>query len=257
MKWLTIPLLCAATLLALPARAASLQVAAASDLTYTIGELTEAFRKQVPKADIRYSIGSSGNFFAQIKQGAPFDVFLSADLMYPRRLAHEGAADAASLRTYAIGRLAVWSLDARLDVKQGMSVLRDPRVTRVAIANPAIAPYGRAARAALEVHGLWQAVGGKIVLGENIAQTAQFIQTGNAQIGIVSYATVLAPRTKGVGSYYLVPEAGMAPIEQGAIITRRGMANPLAWRFMQFLQSDTARVILRRHGFSMPPSSDA
>jgi molybdate transport system substrate-binding protein len=244
-------------MLALPARAEPLMVAAASDLAYSIGELAGAFRQQVPGADVKTSLGSSGNFFAQIKNGAPFHVFLSADMLYPKRLAAEGAADGATLATYAIGRLAVWSLDPRFDLKQGLSVFRDARLSRVAIANPHVAPYGMAARAALQHHGVWDAVSGKLVLGENVAQTAQFIQTGNAQVGVVSYATVLAPRLKGVGSYYLVPEAGLAPIEQGAIITARGKSHPHAARFMQFLQSAAARAILQRHGFTLPRAGDA
>jgi molybdate transport system substrate-binding protein len=244
--------------LALPAGAAEpLLVAAASDLTYSIDELAAAFRQQVPGAQVKVSLGSSGNFYAQISHGAPFDVFLSADLMYPARLGSENAADASSQITYAIGRLAVWSLDPRFDLRQGMQVFRDARLARVAIANPEVAPYGRAARAALQAHGVWDAVKGKIVLGENVAQTAQFIQTGNAQVGFVSYATGLAPRLKGVGSYYVVPEVGTATIEQGAIITRHGKDHPLAPRFMQFLQSPAARAILLRHGFTLPPEKHA
>ena len=257
MKQLILTMLAALATLANPAGAQTLTVAAASDLSHSIGELTEAFRKQVPGAHIKTSLGASGNFFAQIKHGAPFDVFLSADLMYPTRLASEGAADAATLRTYAIGRLAVWSLDPRFDLRQGMAVFKDARLTRVAIANPEVAPYGRAARAAMQQHGVWDAVKGKLVMGENVAQTAQFIQTGNAQVGVVSYATVLAPRLQGVGSYYLVPQAGLAPIEQGAVITRHGKANSLAPRFMQFLQSPAARAILQRHGFALPRADNA
>lgn len=236
-------------MLALPACAETLMVAAASDLTYTIGELARTFQKEVPGAQVRTSLGASGNLFAQIKNGAPFDVFMSADMLYPARLAKEGAADPSSLAIYAIGRLAVWSVNPAFDLKQGMAVFKDARLTRVAIANPDVAPYGRAAKSALQAHGVWDAVSGKLVTGENIAQTAQFVQTGNAQIGIVSYATVLAPRLRGVGSYYLVPEAGLSPIEQGAIVTTRGKANPLAARFMRFLQSPAAREILQRHGF--------
>ena len=254
MKKLLISLLSA---LALSAQAAEpLLVAAASDLTHSVEELGAAFAREVPGAQVKFTTGASGNLFAQITHGAPFDVFLSADLMYPGRLASEGAADGASLATYAIGRLALWSLDARLDLKQGMRVFNDVRLTRVAIANPDIAPYGKAARAALQAHGVWDAVKGKLVMGENISQTAQFVQTGNAQIGIVSYATVLAPKMKGIGSYYLVPDTGLPPIEQGAIITRHGKANPLAPRFMQFMRSPPARAILLRHGFTLPPDKD-
>ena len=234
-----------------------LLVAAASDLTHSVAELGAAFSREVPGAQVKFTTGASGNLFAQITHGAPFDVFLSADLVYPGRLASEGAADGSTLTTYAIGRLALWSLDPRFDLKQGMRIFNDARLTRVAIANPDIAPYGKAARASLQAHGFWDVVKGKLVMGENISQTAQFVQTGNAQIGIVSYATVLAPKMKGMGSHYLVPDNGNAPIEQGAIITRHGKANPLAPRFIQFMQSPAARAILLRHGFTLPRDKNA
>jgi molybdate transport system substrate-binding protein len=246
-----------AGLWALPASAETLTVAAASDLTYSVDELAAAFAEQVPGAKIKSSLGSSGNFYAQIKNGAPFDVFLSADMKYPGQLARDGAADGASLAPYAIGRIVLWSLDPRFDLSQGMRVLNDARLARFAIANPDVAPYGNAARASLMALGFWDVVKPKLVLGDNIAQTAQFIQTGNAQIGIVSYATVLAPHIKGKGSHYLIPAEGVPPIEQGAIITRHGAANPLAPRFMQFLRSPAARAILLKHGFSLPREKNA
>ena len=240
-------------ILAMPmAQAATLLVAAASDLVYCIDELGAAFRKEQPTAEVKVTAGASGNFFAQIKRGAPFDVFMSADMDYPRRLVQEGAADPASLKPYAIGRLAVWTFDARFDLGKGMQVFADPRLARVAIANPEVAPYGRAARGALMHHGMWDKVQGKLAIGENVAQAAQFVQTGNAQLGIVSLATVLSPRLKGVGRYYVVPEEGVAPIEQGAVVTRHGQGNPLAARFIQFLQTKAARDILQRSGFGLP-----
>lgn len=238
--------------LAIPASAATLLVAAASDLATTFDELSAAFKHEVPDAEVKVSLGASGNLFAQIKNGAPFDVFMSADLAYPAQLAKEGAADGATLATYALGRVALWSTDPRFDLTQGMRVLNDPRLQRVAIANPDIAPYGRAARAALQAYGVWDAIKGKLVVGENNAQTAQFIQSGNAQIGVVSYSTILSPRLKGVGSYYLIPDAGSAPIEQGAVITQHGKTNPLSARFMAFLHSSAAREIFLRHGFTLP-----
>lgn len=240
-------------LLALPAGAEPLLVAAASDLAYCIDELGAAFAKQAPQAELKVSTGASGNFFAQIRSGAPFDVFLSADMAYPAQLAKDGAADGATLAPYALGRIVLWSPDARLDVSQGLAVLKDPRVVRVAIANPAVAPYGRAAKAALEAAGAWQAVQPKLVIGENIAQAVQFVQSGNAQVGIVSLASVVSPRLKGSGSYYLIADAGMAPIEQGAIVTAHGKDKPLAARFVRFLASPAAREILQRHGFGLPP----
>jgi molybdate transport system substrate-binding protein len=241
--------------LVLPAHAAPLLVAAASDLAYCIDELAAAFRAQAPEAEVKVSTGASGNFFAQIRNGAPFEVFLSADTSYPEQLARLGSADGKSLTPYAVGRIALWTLDAHLDLGPGLAVVRDPRVTRVAIANPSTAPYGRAARAALEHAGLWQAVAPKLVIGENIAQAAQFVQSGNAQVGIVSLATLRAPQLAGVGHYALLAGAGLPPIEQAAIVTTRGGANPLAARFVRFLGTPAAQAILQRHGYGLPRQS--
>ena len=246
----------AAPLQASPASAAPLLVAAASDLAYCIDDLAAAFRKEVPDAELKISTGASGNLFAQIHHGAPFHVFLSADMMYPAQLAKLGAADGATLRPYAVGRIVLWTTDARFDVAQGLPVLRDPRVARIAIGNPDTAPYGRAARAVLERDKLWEQVAPRLVIGENIAQAAQFVQTGNAQLGIVSLATVRAPKTAGVGRHYLISDAGVAPIEQGAIVTRTGSKQPLAARFLRFLASPAARAILERNGFGLPSAND-
>jgi molybdate transport system substrate-binding protein len=241
-----------AALVALPAQAAPLLVAAAADLAYCIDELAAAFQAEAPEARVQASIGASGNFFAQIRNGAPYEVLLSADVDYPAQLAKLGAAQGSTLTPYAIGRIALWTLDPNLDVAQGLAVLRTAQAARVAIANPATAPYGRAAKAALERDGLWQAVEPKLVIGENIAQAAQFVQSGNAQAGIISLATLRSPRLAGVGRYHLVPDAGLAPIEQAAIVTRRGAANPLAARFVRFLTTPAAQAILERHGFALP-----
>jgi molybdate transport system substrate-binding protein len=245
-----------ATLLALPAAAAPLLVAAASDLGNCIDELVAAFGKQEPGAEVKVSLGASGNFYAQIRNGAPFEVLLSADKDYPAQLARQGLADPSTLTNYAIGRIILWSPDPRRDLAQGLALLRDPRVTRIAIANPDTAPYGRAARAALQRDGLWQPLQGKLVVGENIAQAAQFVQTGNAQVGIVSLATVMSPKLKGVGRYVLIADTGLAPIEQAAVVTRRGAGNPLAARFVRFLGSQDARAILVRNGYGLPPAHD-
>jgi molybdate transport system substrate-binding protein len=241
--------------LAAPLPAAPLLIAAAADLSYCIDDIAAAFRKDVPDTEIKISIGSSGNLFAQIRNGAPFDAFLSADVDYPSRLARLGAAEGRTLTRYAVGRIAMWSLDPKLDVDKGLALLRDPRITRVAIANPATAPYGRAAKSALERDGLWEAVQSKLVIGENISQTAQFVQTGNAQVGLVSLASLRSPRLAGVGRYALVPDTGLAPIEQAAIVTKHGADNPLAARFVRFLGSPAARAILERNGFSIPAHS--
>ena len=240
-------------MLTVPALARPLLVAAASDLGYCIDELVGAYRKTAPDAEPKVSLGASGNFFAQIRNGAPFEVFLSADMDYPRQLARLGAADGATLVPYAIGRIALWSLDPQVDPNRGLSALiADARVKRFAIANSVTAPYGRAAKAALERDGLWNTVQPKLVIGENIAQTAQFVQTGNAQAGIISFATLHSTKLKGVGRYALVPTNGLSPIEQGAIVTKAGAANPHAAAFIRFLGSPEARAILARNGFSLP-----
>jgi molybdate transport system substrate-binding protein len=242
-----------ASTLTLPALARPLLVAAASDLGYCIDELAAAYRKTAPDAELKVSLGASGNFFAQIRNGAPFEVFLSADMDYPRELARLGAADGATLAPYAVGRIALWTLDPQLDPARGLTaLLNDKRVRRFAIANPVTAPYGRAAKAALERDGLWQAAQAKLVVGENIAQTAQFVQSGNAQAGIISFATLHSTRLKGVGRYAVISQDGLAPIEQGAIVTRAGAGNPHAAGFLRFLASPEARAILARNGFSLP-----
>jgi molybdate transport system substrate-binding protein len=248
-------LACMLSLPALPAPllAAPLLIAAAADLSYCIDDIAAAFRKEVPDAEIKISTGASGNFFAQIRNGAPFDAFLSADVDYPRQLARLGAADGNTLTRYAIGHIVLWSPDPRFDVDKGLALLRDPRITRVAIANPATAPYGRAAKSALERDGLWEAVQSKLVIGENIAQASQFVQTGNAQVGLVSLASLRSPKLAGVGRYMLVPDTALAPIEQAAVVTKHGADNPLAARFVLFLGSPAARAILERNGFSIPP----
>jgi molybdate transport system substrate-binding protein len=144
-------------------------------------------------------------------------------------------------------------VDPQIDPNRGLAALiADERVKRFAIANPVTAPYGRAAKAALVRDGLWDQVQHKLVIGENIAQTAQFVQTGNAQVGIISFATLHATKLKGVGRYALVPVNGLAPIEQGAVVTRAGAANPHAAGFIRFLGSPEARAILARNGFSLP-----
>jgi molybdate transport system substrate-binding protein len=200
---------------------------------------------------IKASIGSSGNFFAQIQNGAPFDVFLSADLKYPKELIKAGLADSSSLTLYAIGRLVLWTIKPDIDLMHGLQVLRDAKVKKLAIANPEHAPYGRAAKAALEHDKMWPAVQKKIVLGENIAQTAQFVQTGNVEAGIVALSLVMSPKLAHVGKFYEIPEASYPRLEQAAVLTKHGQENPLAKTYLQFIRSEKARTIFDRYGFRL------
>ncbi len=238
-----------------PLRAADKQtvaVAAASDLVFCLDELDRVFQTAHPDIVVQISTGSSGNFFAQIQRGAPFDVFLSADVAYPRQLADGGFATKDSLAIYAIGRLALWTTKPDLDVKHGLAVLSDAAVKKVAMANPDHAPYGRAAKAALEHAQLWEPLQPKIVLGENIAQALQFVETGNADAGLVALSLVLAPKMAGKGAYWEVPEELHPRLEQAAILTKRGADNPAAKAYLDFLRSPEARPIFDRYGFRLP-----
>jgi molybdate transport system substrate-binding protein len=227
-----------------------LRVAAASDLATCIEEINLAFRQSVG-VDVKTSLGSSGNFHAQILNGAPFDVFLSANIEYPLALADAGLAERKSLTVYAIGRLAMIVHGPTLNPEMGMALLNEPRVERIAIANPDVAPYGRAARAALQSAGLWQKARPRLIIGENVAQTAQFVYTGNAPVGFVGASHVMSGQRA-----WLVPSSMHPPIEQGGIITKKGRDHPLAARYLAFLHSDSSQAILRRHGFGLPGRSE-
>lgn len=235
------------------ASAGQLTVAAASDLAYSMDELGKGFRRLEPEVRLKISTGASGSLFAQVKNGAPFDVFMSADMEYPARLAREGGADGATLVQYATGQLALWTVAPGVIPSHGLRVLLDPRIRRIAIANPDVAPYGRAAKEALQAAGLWEVLQPRLVIGENVAQAAQFAHSGNAQAAIVSMSAIGSPQLRRSGRYAQL--AGVA-VQQGAVVTVHGKSNPLAARWMAYLQSDAARTILARHGFQ-PPAAPA
>jgi molybdate transport system substrate-binding protein len=237
------------TLLAGSAMAGQLTVAAASDLAYGMDDLATGFRRLEPKAKVKISTGASGSLFAQVKNGAPFDVFMSADMEYPARMAHEGAADGKSLMQYATGQLVFWTSAPGVLPARGLATLRDPRVRRIAIANPDVAPYGKAARDVLIAAGLWEELQPRLVLGENVAQAAQFAHSGYAQAALLSLSAVRSPHLRKAGRFSVLEGA---TVQQGAIITNRGKDNPLAARWMAYLRTDTARAILARHGFAPP-----
>ena len=241
-------------LLAAPAvrSAESVSIAAAADLAYCLEDIDAAFRKTHPGAVLNVSSGSSGNFTTQIKNGAPFEVFLSADVSYPRELIMAGLADENTLMVYAIGRIVFWtSAPDKVDVTRGFDLLReaDGPVKRLAVANPDHAPYGRAAKEALQHEKLWDAVQPRVVLGENIAQTAQFVETGNADAGFVALSLVLSPKLAKIGKWWEVPTDAYNKLEQGVVLTKAGANNPLARAYIDFLKTDEARAIFDRYGF--------
>lgn len=227
-------------------------VAAASDLTYAMNEIATNFEKETG-CTVRVSFGSSGNFLTQIENGAPFDVFFSADIAYPRKLESEGLAAPGSTYLYAVGKIVLWvSKDSKLDLTNGLASLRDPSVKKISIANPAHAPYGRAAEEALRTAGVYDAVKDRLVLGENISQAAQFVQSGNADAGILALSLAASPAMKDEGRYEIIPENLYTPIQQGVVVTRAA-ANPKAARmFLDYTKIPATAATLERFGFTLP-----
>jgi molybdate transport system substrate-binding protein len=232
-----------------------LHVAAAADLQFAMQDLADQFSKK-NIAQLQVTYGSSGNFFSQLQNGAPFDLFFSADLDYAKKLDAVGLAEPGTLCEYAVGRLVLWArADSAVDVaKDGWKTLLDERVQKIAIANPEHAPYGKAALAALHSAGIYEQVQSKLVYGENISQTAQFVQSGNAQVGLVALSLAVSPAMKD-GKRWEVPADAYPPIEQGAVVLRSAKDKSAARAFLDFVQSATGRGTLKRYGFSFPASS--
>ncbi len=232
------------------ARAETITIAAASDLKFAMDEVVELFDANHPGDEVDVAYGSSGKFYTQIEQGAPFDLYFSADVEYPRRLVEAGLAGS-EVRPYAVGRIVLWS--ASRDASQmTLTSLTDPAIRRIAIANPQHAPYGRRAEEALRAAGVWEKVEAKLVFGENISQTAQFVETGNAQVGIIALSLAISPQLAKQGAYWLVPDTLHAPLEQAFIVTKRAEKSPLARRFADFLNAPAARAVMIRYGFALP-----
>jgi molybdate transport system substrate-binding protein len=236
-----------------PAPRTTVTVAAAADLRYALDEVIAAHRELEPDIDVAVSYGSSGSFHAQITNGAPFDVYFSADIEYPRRLEAAGLAPAGSTLTYAIGQIVIWAQSGSgIDVGRGFDALLDPAAERVAIANPEHAPYGRAAVAALRSAGIYEAVEPRLVLGENIAQAAQFVQSGAADVGIIALSLALAPTLRDTGRHWLVPIDSYPTLEQGVVVLDRAVDAAAAAAFRDFVLGGQGRLILDRYGFVAP-----
>lgn len=247
-----IGLLSAATALtAAPAAATPpvLRIAAASDLRFALEELLTSFRAARPNIGVEASYGSSGNFFAQIREGAPFDVFLSADSEYTRRLAGEGLGDAPF--RYALGRLAVVvSRESGLDPRGFGDLLKGSAIRRLAIANPIHAPYGRAAEATLKTWRVYDLTVNKLVMGDSVSQAVQFVDSGAAQAGLVALSLAKAGSRRL--SFAEVPESDHPPLDQHGIILKRTAQRSAAVALADYLTGETGRAILGRHGFGLP-----
>jgi molybdate transport system substrate-binding protein len=232
---------------------ASVSVAAAADLKFAFADIISAFQEKHPELDVRVSYGSSGSFFAQLLNRAPFDLFLSADMDYPRQLMEKQLVLPDSLFVYAVGHLVIWvPRNSVLDVeKLGLQVLLDPSARKIAIANPRFAPYGRAAEAALKSTGLYDKVKDRLVYGENVTQTAQFVQTGAADVGLISLSLAVAPALRTSGRYAEVPLDAYPRMEQGGVILSWTTERRAAEALRDFLVSEEGKKILRRYGFSV------
>jgi len=247
-------LLIAASLLVLAtaAPAEEITVAAAADLQYAMQDLSALFEKSNPDTKLQVTYGSSGNFVTQIKSGAPFDLFLSADTKYAEALSKEGFAKTAP-KIYAIGRIVLWTRkDSGVDLRKKLEALIDPKVQTIAIANPQHAPYGQRAKQALVHYQLWKRVEKKLVLGENVAQAAQFLLTGNAQVGIISLSLAQSPPLKGSGYYYQIPDEAYEPLEQAYVVLKGSEKKAGVLAFAKFLEGKEAQKVLKRYGFSIP-----
>lgn len=249
------------TLLALPPAVAQDRdaplIAAASDLQFALEDVQVAFQRDTG-LPVRLTFGSSGNFARQIRQGAPYQLFLSADEDYVLRLARDGfTRDDGAL--YAVGRIVLIvprgsPLEPDGSLRDLKAALEAGRVSRFAIANPDHAPYGKRAQEALRHRGLWEAIRPRLVLGENVSQAAQFATSSSAQGGIIAYSLALSPRVSALGPYGLIPEEWHSPLRQRMVLLKN--AGPVAARFYAYLRQPPARAILRRHGFALPDTDE-
>ena len=241
---LAVPIALVSATIATTAQAGEVTVAVAANFTAAAKEVVAAFKAETGHR-ARLSFGSTGKLFAQIVNGAPFDVYLAADQDRPKRAAAEGWAVAGSRFTYAVGKIVLFSTDPDL-IDSSADVLAGERFNRLAVGNPKTAPYGAAAVEALKGLGLYDQVAGRLVYGDNIAQTYQFVATGNAELGFVAAAQIAETDS---GSRWPVPEELYTPIRQDAVLLSKGAANDAARAFMAFLGGPSARAIIARHGY--------
>jgi molybdate transport system substrate-binding protein len=236
-------------------RAQEITVAAAADLQFAFQEVAGRFQKDTGKS-VKLIFGSSGNFFTQIQNGAPFDVFFSADIDYPRKLEAAGLAEPGTLYPYATGKIVLWvPNESKLDLGQGVRVLLDHSIKKIALANPEHAPYGRAAVAAIKHEGIYDEVSAKFVLGENISQAASFVASGSADVGIAALSLAVAPAMKQKGRYVEISADLYPPIDQAAVILKSSQKKDMARQFIDFLKTPPIRELLRSYGFSVPSGS--
>lgn len=230
-------------------KAQTLSIAGAADLRYALDEVIKAYKQTHPKAAIVVNYGSSGTAFQQILNGAPYDIFFSADIRYPQKLEEQGLTVTAP-KLYAIGYIVVWS--NQVDVSEGLNALLNPKVSKIAIANPAHAPYGKRAVESMRHYKIYDKVQPKLIFGDNVSQAAQFVQTGNAEIGILALSLACSPAMRDKGKYTLIDHTSHSPLEQAYVILKRAKNNQEAYSFTEFVASPAARAIFKAYGFRLP-----
>jgi len=236
------------------AHAGELNVAAASDLSFAMKELAASYEKQTG-TKVKVTLGSSGNFFTQIQNGAPFDMFFAADIDYPKKLEAAGLGEPGTLYQYATGKIVMWvSADSKLDVSKGLALLLDPSVRKISIANTKHAPYGRAAVAAMTKQGIYDKLADKLVFGENISQSTQFVESGNADVGIIALSLAMAPAMSDKGRYFEIPQDMYPPLDQGVIVIKASQNKDAAKQFLAYMKTPDSVALMQRYGFRLPES---
>jgi molybdate transport system substrate-binding protein len=237
------------------ASAQEINIAAAADLASVFPQVAAKFEKDTGKK-VKINFGSSGQFLLQIENGAPFDVFFSADVQYPQRLESEGLTQPGTIYKYAVGKLVLYvPNNSRLNISQGLHALQSTEAKRIAIANPQHAPYGRAAVEALRKERLYDTLQSKFVMGENISQTAQFVQSGNADAGIVALSLALSPAMKSAGRFVEVPASDYTPLEQAAVILKSSKDKATAALFLNYVRKPEIVRLLAQYGFTLPAAN--
>ncbi|MGO9056286.1 MAG: molybdate ABC transporter substrate-binding protein [Candidatus Binataceae bacterium] len=233
------------------ASAAQITIAAAADLTFAFRDVAPRFEKASGNT-VKLSLGSSGNFYSQIRNGAPYDLFFSADMSYPEKLAEAGLVEG-PLYEYATGKIVLWApARSAIDVSRGLPVLLDPAVHKIAVANPKLAPYGKAAVAALQHDHIYDRVEKKLVFGENISQTAQFVQSGNADVGILALSLAVAPAMKDKGKYFVISTSSYPPLRQAGVVIKASKNQDVARQFLAFLKTPEIVDLMHSYGFILP-----
>jgi len=236
------------------ALAQEITVAAAADLQFAMQDVTARFHKETGKT-VKLIYGSSGNFFQQIQNGAPFDMFFSANLDFPKKLEAAGLTEPGSYYQYARGKIVIWApKESKIGLTSGLKALLDPSVKKIAIANPQHAPYGQAAVAAMQKENVYEHVKEKFVLGENISQTASFVVSGAADVGIVALSLALSPTMKEKGRYLDIPAGEYPPIEQACVILSSSKEKNTARQFLSFMKTPAVAEVLRSYGFDVEGS---